>query len=117
MDFRKQKPIYLQIADSLCERILVGEWAADGRILSVRDIAANLGVNPNTVMRAYDYLQSNNIIYPRRGEGYFLAPNAKDKIISMHREQFLQDEMPYLLSRMKMLGITWEDLKKLETAS
>ncbi len=63
MDFKKQKPIYLQIADTLCERIVAGEWQVDERVPSVRDVAAELGVNPNTVMRTYDY----NLQPPRSG--------------------------------------------------
>ena len=59
MDFKKQKPIYLQIADTLSERILAGEWQVDERVPSVRDVAAELGVNPNTVMRTYDYRREN----------------------------------------------------------
>lgn len=114
MDFKKQKPIYMQIADTLCERILADEWSAEERIPSVRDIAATLGVNPNTAMRAFDYLQNAEIIYPRRGEGYYLAGQAKAQILKMHRRQFLQDEAPYLLNRMKVLGITWDDLKEIE---
>ena len=112
MDFKKSKPIYMQIADSLCERILADEWASEERIPSVRDIAAELGVNPNTAMRAFDYLQNAEIIYPRRGEGYFLDKQAKKQILNMHRKEFLRDEAPYFLNRMKMLGITWEDLQK-----
>ena len=71
MDFKKQKPIYLQIADTLCERIMAGEWQVDERIPSVRDVAAELGVNPNTVMRTYDHLQNTVVAWatlwrPRR---------------------------------------------------
>ena len=46
MEFKKQKPIYLQIADTLCERILREEWKEDERLASVRDVAVELGVNP-----------------------------------------------------------------------
>ena len=66
MDFKKQKPIYQQIADTLCERIVGGQWKGDDRIPSVRDVAIQLGVNPNTVMRSFDHLQQAEIIYNRR---------------------------------------------------
>ena len=84
MDFKKQKPIYLQIADTLCERI--------------------------TVMRTYDHLQNAEIIYNRRGVGYFVEPKAGDRIRKMHRQEFINDELPYFVQRMNMLGFTWEDL-------
>lgn len=110
MEFKKSKPIYMQIADTICERILADEWQADERVPSVREVAADLGVNPNTVMRSYDFLQNAEVIYPKRGEGYFLDKQAKPRIIKMHRKSFLADEAPYFVSRMKMLGLTWDNL-------
>ena len=110
MDFKKQKPIYLQIADTLCERIVAGEWQVDERVPSVRDVAGELGVNPNTVMRTYDYLQNAEIIYNRRGVGYFVETKAGERIRKMHRQEFLDDELPYFVQRMNMLGFTWDEL-------
>lgn len=114
MDFRKQNPIYMQIADTLCERIMAGEWQAEERMPSVRDVAAGLGVNPNTALRAFDYLQGNDIIHSRRGEGYYLSPEAEKAVVKLHRRQFMEDEVPYFLSKMKMLGITWQELQEAE---
>ena len=99
MDFKKQKPIYLQIADTLCERIVAGEWQVDERVPSVRDVAAD-----------YDYLQNAEIIYNRRGVGYFVEPKAGERIRKMHRQEFLDDELPYFVQRMNMLGFTWDEL-------
>ena len=113
MDFKKQKPIYMQIADTLCERILADEWETDNRIPSIREVAASLGVNPNTAMRAFDFLQNEEIIYPQRGEGYYLSGKAKKNILKLHRKEFLQEEAPYFLNRMKILGITWDELQEL----
>ena len=111
MDFRKQKPIYLQIADYLSEQVLQGALTPDDRMPSVRDVAASMGVNPNTVVRTFDYLQQEEIIYQRRGVGYFVSPDAKEKILAEQRREFLEEEMPYILQRMKTLGISWEELK------
>ena len=111
MDFKKQKPIYLQIADTLCERIVAKEWESEDRIPSVRDVAAELGVNPNTVLRTFDHLQQNEIIYNRRGLGYFVAENAVERILNIQREYFLNEEIPTVLQRMRMLGITINDLR------
>lgn len=110
MDFKKQKPIYLQMADRLCERIMAGEWDDDERIPSVRELAAMLGVNPNTAMRTFDYLQNAEIIYNRRGVGYFVAPKAKEHIVKQNRQYFIEEELPEFVQRMNMLGLTWEDL-------
>ena len=110
MDFKKQKPIYLQIADRLMEQILDGQPPEDDRMPSVRDVAERMGVNPNTVMRTFEYLQGEAIIYNRRGVGYFVAPKAKEHIVKQNRQYFIEEELPEFVQRMNMLGLTWEDL-------
>jgi len=105
MEFRKQKPIYLQIADRLMEQILGGVPAAEERMPSVRDVAASMGVNPNTVMRTFEHLQSEGIIYNRRGVGYYVADDAKNRILEEQRREFLEEELPLIRQRMQLLGI------------
>ena len=112
MEFRKQKPIYLQIADRLMEQILSGDPAEDERMPSVRDVATSMGVNPNTVMRTFEYLQGEEIIYNRRGVGYFVAADARKKILAEQRREFLEEELPLIKQKMQMLGITFEDVMK-----
>ena len=110
MEFRKQKPISLQIADRLMEQILSGDPAEDERMPSVRDVATSMGVNPNTVMRTFEYLQGEEIIYNRRGVGYFVAADARKKILAEQRREFLEEELPLIKQRMKMLGIGIDEL-------
>ena len=110
MEFKKQKSIYQQIADRLMEQILAGTPVADERMPSVRDVAISLGVNPNTVMRSFDYLQSEGIIYNRRGVGYFASADAKEKILALQRREFLEEELPLIRQKMRMLGISIEEL-------
>lgn len=112
MDFKKQKPIYQQIADTLCERIVGSELKADERMPSVREVAIQLGVNPNTVMRTFDYLQQTEIIYNKRGVGYFVFADAADKVLALHRKEFVEEELPALVQKMNMLGLSFDDLKK-----
>ncbi len=112
MEFRKQKPIYLQIAERLMEQVLAGQLAADDRMPSVRDVAAAMGVNPNTVMRTFDYLQSEEIIYNRRGVGYFVAGDAKEKVLALQRREFLEEELPLIRQKMQLLGININELEK-----
>ncbi len=114
MDFRKQKPIYLQIADHLSEQVLQGALTPDDRMPSVRDVAASMGVNPNTVVRSFDYLQQGGIIYQRRGVGYFVSPDAKERILAEQRREFLEEELPLIRQKMQVLGI---DLKELRIKS
>ncbi len=114
MEFRKQKPIYLQIAERLMEQVLAGQLAVDDRMPSVRDVAASMGVNPNTVMRTFDYLQNEEIIYNRRGVGYFVAPDAKERIMALQRKEFLEEELPIIRQKMQLLGISFDELKQNE---
>ena len=110
MDFRKQKPIYLQIADHLSEQVLQGALTPDDRMPSVRDVAASMGVNPNTVVRSFDYLQQEEIIYQRRGVGYFVGADARERILAHQRREFLEEDLPLIRQKMKLLGISIDEL-------
>ena len=105
MDFNSNKSIYLQICDSICEKIMSGELGPDSRIQSVRDYGAEIGVNPNTVMRSYDKLTNDGILYHKRGIGYFISPDAKDSVLQRSRKEFLEEEVPLIIKRMKLLGL------------
>ena len=109
MVFSEQKPIYLQIAAMISDRILSGELRPDDRIPSVREYAAEVGVNPNTLMRSYEHLSGEHIIYNKRGIGYFVAENAKELVLSQMKEEFMRDELPQVIKKMKLLGITPEE--------
>lgn len=111
MDFAENKPIYLQIYDRICENILDGSHSADERIPSVRDYGADVGVNPNTVMRTYEKLTNDGIIYNKRGLGYFISPDAKEIVFKNERQKFLNEELPNILKKMQLLGI---DIKEIE---
>lgn len=105
MEFNSNKAIYLQICDSICERILSGDLPEGSRIQSVRDFGAELGVNPNTVMRSYEKLTGEGIIFNRRGIGYYISPDAREIVLGQQRKEFLEQELPQILKRMKLLGI------------
>ena len=105
MDFKKQKPIYLQIAERLMEQVLAGQLAVDDRMPSVRDVAAAMGVNPNTVMRVYEKLTAEEIIYNKRGIGYFVSPDARKKILAAQRADFLEKDVPAILRKMQLLEL------------
>ena len=105
MDFNADKPIFLQIADSVCDRILSGELNGEDRIPSVREFGADIGVNPNTVMRTYEKLTADGIIYNKRGIGYFVTSDAKDQILDVQRREFLEKDVPVILRRMALLGL------------
>ena len=113
MIFTDNKAIYLQIAEWVFEQILNGKWKEGDRILSVRELGASLEVNPNTVLRSYDHLQNMEIIINRRGIGYFVAPEAIDKIIRHRRKQFVEEEVPAFFKTMKMVKMSWKELEEL----
>lgn len=112
MEFDNNKPIYLQISDSLCERILSGSLAPDDRILSVRELGAELGVNPNTVARSYEKLTDAGIIYTKRGLGYFVAPGANEIVLENERKKFMETELPLFVKRSALLGIDLKEVLK-----
>lgn len=105
MEFDSNKSIYLQICDAICEQILSGDLAPDARIPSVREYGADIGVNPNTVMRSYEKLTSEGIIYNKRGIGYFISPEGRKLVLEAQRKDFLENELPAIRRRMALLGI------------
>ncbi len=111
MQFKDSQSIYLQIADHVCEKILLGEWKAEQRIPSVRELAVQLEVNPNTVMRTFDFLQQQDIIYNQRGIGYFVTAAAREHALAYRKEEFLQKDLPGLFRNMYLLGMNTEELK------
>lgn len=116
MNFDEHKPIYLQISDSICEKILNDEYAEDERIPSIREMGAQLGVNPNTVMRSYDYLKSLGIIYDRRGVGFFASPDAKKRVKSMYKREFMETELLAIAKKITLLEIGIDEfIEKLKT--
>ena len=110
MEFNSNKSIYLQICDAICEQILSGVLKPDERIASVREYGAEIGVNPNTIMRSYEKLTADGIIYNKRGIGYFISPDACKTVLAAQRKEFLEEELPQILRRMKLLGITIDEL-------
>ncbi|GHT75634.1 GntR family transcriptional regulator [Bacteroidia bacterium] len=111
MEFKETQAIYLQIGDYICEQILLGRWKESDRLLSVRELGVALEVNPNTVMRTYDFLQGKEIIFNKRGVGYFVAEEAKKKILAYRKKQFLEQELPLFFKNMNLLGMTLQEFE------
>ena len=113
MKFKESKPIYLQIADRIMEEILQEIHPEEERIPSVREYAAMVEVNANTVVRAYDYLQNQEIIFNKRGIGYFVSKGGKKSILKLRRKVFLTEDVPELFRQMELLQITPDDIKNM----
>jgi len=112
MTFSNDKAIYMQMADRLCDEILSGTYKDDDRIPSVREYAVLLEVNTNTAVKAYDELARANIIYIKRGLGYFVTKGAKEQILKERRRIFLSERLPELFRQMELLGISIGEVTK-----
>ncbi len=114
MEFKENtKPIYLQIADRICDDVMSGVYPADSRIPSVREYAGVLQVNANTMMRTYEYLSQRGIIYNKRGIGFFIAPKAHELIREMREHTFFNDEMKYFFERLVKMDVSPDQLTSL----
>ncbi|QIL39674.1 GntR family transcriptional regulator [Pedobacter sp. HDW13] len=111
MEFRDNKAIYLQIAEYVCEHILLGKWKADEKVPSVRELAVEMEVNPNTVMRTYELLQNKNIINNKRGIGFFVDEAAAEHVKSYRKQQFITDELPSVFRNIYLLNIGFDELE------
>jgi len=110
MDFKNNKTIYMQIVERICDEILLDKYKEEERIPSVREYASIVEVNFNTVMRSFEYLQTSDIIFNKRGIGYFVAEGAKKKILSLRKTHFLQNEIDDFFKQIYMLNIPVEEI-------
>ena len=110
MAFNDNKAIYLQMADRLADDVLAGRYCADERIPSVREYAVNIGVNPNTAVKAYEELAREGVIYNRRGLGYFVSGEARERIMEKRKSEFFRDILPEVARQMKLLDISVDEL-------
>lgn len=111
MEFNNNKAIYLQIAEYVCEQILLGKWKTEEKIPSVREMAVEMEVNPNTVMRTYELLQGKNILNNKRGIGFFLTDNTISQVKLYRKTSFIENELPNLFRNLYLLDIDFDELK------
>ena len=113
MQFDNTQPIWVQIYELLLTHIADGEWCEEERVASVRELGATLAVNPNTVMRAYERATDEQLIYNRRGIGYFVSAGAKRRAATLLRERFEREQLPSIFRSMQRVGITAEEFVSL----
>lgn len=113
MIFKDSKAIYLQIADKICDDVMTGTLTAGARIPSVREYAASVEVNANTVMRTYDYLAQQGVLFNKRGIGFFISDDARDRIVETRRRSFLNDEINYFFKQLNLLDISADELVRM----
>ena len=110
MEFATNKPIYRQIIDYCYAQVLTGAWQPGSRVPSVRELAVQMAVNTHTILKAYETLQADAVIEPRRGMGFFLYGDAREKVNEARRREFFASTIPMLRQEMELLGITPGDL-------
>ena len=112
MIYAKEKVLFVKIADRLCDDILSGHYQEGDRVASVRELAAEFEVNVNTVLRAFDLLQRDEILQQQRGIGMLVAHGARRRVLAARRKDFLQTEMPDFLRRLRLLGMDLSDVQR-----
>ena len=124
MEFKGNDAIYLQIAQRLCDNILDNNWLPGERLPSVRELAVRIEVNPNTVIRSFNHLEQQEIIFKKRGIGYFISEKAVSDILKKRKHDFKTRQAPAFFASMSQLGLEVDDLiplfkkyKKISTMS
>ncbi len=110
LNYRDSRPIYEQIKDGLRKLIVTGAMVPDEKLPSVRSLAQQLSINPNTIQRAYAELEAEGYIYSVAGKGSFAAghQDADDQ-----RRRELEEKVRALVAELRDLGVTPEELERL----
>lgn len=116
IDPRSHVPIYLQIADAIREAIAAGVFRAGEAVPSLRAMALEVQVNPNTVQRAYDELAREGVIYSQRGKGLFVADQAASSA-QTRAQQSVRRDFEKGIRAGRAAGLTAEDIRSLFEAS
>jgi GntR family transcriptional regulator len=110
MEFRDNEAIYLQIAAYVSNNILSGKWQAEFKLPAVRELAVDLQVNLNTVMRSYEFLQNLKVIYNKRGLGLYVASDGYERVRAHRKEKFIQQDLPVFFTNISLLNISTEEV-------
>ena len=109
-DFHASQPIFVQIRQRLIEMILRRQVNEGEALPSVRQIAADLSVNPLTVTKAFEALVDIGVVEKRRGLGMFVASGARPTLLAHEREKFLKEDWPRIAAQIKALDLEVKDL-------
>ncbi len=109
INYRDSRPIYEQIMDELRKMIIAGVFAVDEKLPSVRELAQQLAINPNTIQRAYRELESSGYIYSVPGKGNFAG--ARHEVDSARRQSLLET-LRATARELRYLGVTEEELRQ-----
>lgn len=103
INYRDGRPIYEQVVDEIEQMVMHGILEADSQLPSVRQMASELSINPNTIQRAYGELENRGVIYSVKGKGNFVSPNAA--ALRQRRLEELKKQILELIRTAKELGV------------
>lgn len=107
-EFQDHLPIYAQLMDTLKRRIVTGRYLPGEKLPSVRELAAEAGINRNTVQRAFSELEREGLIYTQRATGKYVTENEAD--IKSAREDLARTQVADFLRAMQSLGFSVGDV-------
>lgn len=110
IDYTDRRPIYEQIVERFQSLVLCGVLEKDAPLPSVRNLAMELSINPNTIQRAYTELERRGVIYAVKGKGNFVADM---QAVRMLREKEVKEEAGHLVRKAREAGMTKEVLERL----
>lgn len=113
LDPGNEKPIFIQLAESVEDNILKGIYAEETQIPSTTEVAVALKVNPATVNHGVNLLVDEGIIYKKRGVGMFVCTGAREKILIRRKHAFSQNFLNPLLEEAKKLGLSRDDIVRM----
>ncbi|MBZ9608783.1 GntR family transcriptional regulator [Clostridium estertheticum] len=110
LEFNDKMPIYLQIMDLIKMDIVTGKLRSKDKLPSVREMATNLKVNPNTLQRSYQELERLGIVYTQRGTGTFVGEG--ENMVDDLKKEMAKEVIDLFILRMKSLGFTAKEIIK-----
>ena len=116
---KTDRPVYIQLMEQIQQRVLCGEYPLGSRLPSVRDLASEAEVNPNTMQKALMELERTGLVYAKRTSGRFITED--EGLVMEMRETIAQTKMTEFIQEMEQLGFTVEEicriLQKIEKES
>ena len=110
-DLDSDRPVFIQIVEKIEQDIISGVYQPGEKLPSVRDIALEAAVNPNTMQKAFSELERSGIVYSKRTSGRFVTEDSK--LIEKLRKDKANKEIELFLEKMKKMGFNKEDVKKM----
>lgn len=110
LDLDQEKPIFIQIAESLEDGILTGAFPEESQIPSITEFSVNYKINPATALKGINLLVDEGIIFKKRGIGMFVAEGAVRKLQKKRQDQFYDTYISRLIDEAKRLNITSDEI-------